>query len=163
GQEDPSYLAQLARGRLRDKIADLERALTGRVRPVHRTLLKLHLEHIDDLNTKIASLSEEIDRLLVPFDTTDALERLAAIPAGQRKDTYLGTQYARLAARRGKKRAAVAVAQSILIIVYHMLKRGTSYRDLGADYFDKRNEQQIQRSLVKRLERLGLKVTVESA
>lgn len=228
GQEDPSQLAQLARGRLRDKIADLERALTGRVRSVHRTLLKLHLEHIDELNLKIAALSDEIDHLLVAFDTTDALVRLDAIPgvnttiaqiilselgldmsrfptanhaaawaglapgrhesagrqrhtrtrdgnrhlktalvqaahaAGRRKNTYLGMQYARLAARRGKKRAAVAVAHSILIIVYHMLNRGTNYTDLGADFFDKRNEQQLQRSLVKRLERLGLKVTLES-
>jgi hypothetical protein len=66
-----------------------------------------------------------------------------------------------LAARRGKQRAAVAVAHSILVIAYHMLRRGTVYLDLGGDYFDKRNEQQLQRSLVKRLERLGLKVTVE--
>src|SRR5579859_7745751 len=80
GQDDPARLAQLARGRMREKIADLERALTGHVRPVHRTLLKLHLEHIDELNGKIAALSAEIDHLLVGFDTVQAVERLDAIP-----------------------------------------------------------------------------------
>ena len=74
-------LAQLARGRLRVKIAELERALKGRVRDTHRTLLKLHLEHIDDLNARIQTLSEEIERLLVPFDQNKALEALR--PAGE--------------------------------------------------------------------------------
>jgi hypothetical protein len=77
------------------------------------------------------------------------------------KDNYLSAQFRRLAARCGKKRAAVAVAHSILVIAYHLLKRGTEYIDLGGDYFDRRNEQYLQRTLVNRLERLGLKVTVE--
>jgi transposase len=68
GQDDPQQLAQLARSRLREKIDDLNRALTGHVRAHHRLLLQLHLEHIDELNAKITLLSEEIDRLLVPFD-----------------------------------------------------------------------------------------------
>src|SRR5262249_45843430 len=87
----------------------------------------------------------------------------AAHAAGRRKDNFLGAQYRRLAARRGKQRAAVAVAHSILVIAYHMLQHGTPYVELGGDYFDKRNQQQLQRSLVKRLERLGLKVTLEPA
>jgi transposase len=229
GQDDPTQLAQLARGQLRKKIADLERALTGHVRAVPRTLLRLHLEYIDDLNGKIAALSDEIDRLRIPFVPTNTIERLDAIPGvnatiaqvilselgnnmsrfptanhaaawagvapgrkecagrqrsarsrqgnphlkaaliqaahatGRRKNHYLGTQYSRIAARRGKQRAAIVVTHSILIIAYHMLQRGTEYVDLGADYFDKRNEQHIQRTLVKSLERPGLKVTLEPA
>ena len=89
------------------------------------------------------------------------LLRVAAHAAGKRADNYLGAQCRRLAARRGKQRATLAVARSILNIAYHMLKRGTPYQDLGADYFDKRNAQQLQRTLIRRLEALGLSVTVE--
>ena len=87
----------------------------------------------------------------------------AAHAAGTTKNTYLSAQYRRLAARRGKKRAAIAVARSILVIAYHMLRDGTDYVDLGGNYFDKRDEQRVQHQLVKRLERLGLKVIVEPA
>jgi transposase len=87
----------------------------------------------------------------------------AAHAAGRRKDHYLGAQYRRLAARRGKKRAAVAVAHSILVIAYHMIERGTEYVELGGDFFDKRNQQQVQRRLVIRLEQLGFKVSLEPA
>jgi transposase len=85
----------------------------------------------------------------------------AAHAAGRSKDNYLSAQYRRLASRRGKKRAAVAVAHSILVIVYHIIKRGTQYVDLGGNYFDKRKQESIQKQLVRRLEKLGLKVTVE--
>lgn len=55
------------------------------------------------------------------------------------------------------------MAHSILVIAYHMLRNGTEYRELGGDYFDKRNKAQLQRNLVKRLEGLGLPVTLEPA
>ena len=227
GQDDPRQLADLAQKRLRQKITELEQALEGHVRKHHRLLLSLHLEHIDDLNAKISRLDEEIDRLLIPFDQIEALERLDAIPgvskttaeiiiaefgldmnrfpdaghaaswaglvpgrnesagrnrnsrttggnkylksalvqaahaAGRSKDNYLSAQYRRLASRRGKQRAAVAVAHSILVIVYHMLKRGTVYQDLGGDYFDKQKQEHIERRLVKRLESFGYKVALE--
>jgi transposase len=74
---------------------------------------------------------------------------------------YLGAQYRRLARRRGRKKALVAVAHSILVIVYHILRDGTTYRDLGQDYFDRRDTPRLQRRLVSRLEALGLRVTVE--
>ena len=64
----------------------------------------------------------------------------AAHAVSRSKKTYLSAQYHRIAARRGKKRAAVAVGHSILVIVYHMLKRKVPYQDLGPDYFDKRRE-----------------------
>ena len=229
GNEDPEALAALAKGRLRSKIPDLERALSGRIRTSHRLLLRLHLEHIDDLANKIEKLNEEIDRLMLPFDEDEQLRRLDDIPGvgrevaqviiaelgvdmnrfpssahaaswaglapgknesagknrsgkitpGNRhlkamlvqaahavsrtKDNYLAAQFRRLAARRGKKRAAIAVAHSILVIAYHMLRDGTEYRDLGGDYFDKRNKEKLQRNLVSRLEGLGLKVMLEPA
>jgi len=67
-----------------------------------------------------------------------------------------------LAARRGKKRAAVALAHSILVIAYHIIRNGTEYIDLGASYFDERKQETVERQLIRRLEKLGLKVTVES-
>lgn len=87
----------------------------------------------------------------------------AAHAASHTRDNYLAAQFRRLAARRGKTRAALAVAHSILIIAYHLLRDGTEYRELGGDYFDQRNQQYLQRNLVKRLEGLGFKVSLEPA
>ena len=86
----------------------------------------------------------------------------AAYGAGRTKDTYLGAQYRRLAARRGRKRAAVAVGHSILVIAYHLLRREVTYQDLGAHDFDERDREGVKRRLVRRLEDLGFQVTVES-
>lgn len=228
GHDNPEALAQLAKGRLRQKIAELEQALTGRIRQSHRVLLTLHLQHIDDLNAKLQQLEAEIELLLPPFDPDDLLVRLDTIPGVNRKtaqvlvaelgtdmrrfktaahaaawaglvpgknesagrnqssrtnkanrylkaalveaaqslarskDSYLAAQYRRIAARRGKKRAAVAVAHSILIIAYHLIKRGTAYVELGANYFDERKAETLQRQLIRRLEKLGLNVTVQT-
>jgi transposase len=85
----------------------------------------------------------------------------AAHAAGKTHHTYLSAHYHRLAARRGKKKAAIAVAHSILIIAYHLLKDGTTYDDLGADFFDRRNQDALEHRLVRRLEALGNKVTIE--
>jgi transposase len=85
----------------------------------------------------------------------------AAHAAGRARQTYPGAQYRRLAARRGKKRAAVAVAHTLLVIAFHLLARSAAYTDLGPDYFDRRDTDAIERQLVKRLERLGNKVTIE--
>jgi transposase len=227
GKDDPEALAQLAKGRMRNKIDELEQALRGRIRDSHRLLLTLHLEHIDDLNAKLTQLEAEIDRLMDPFDQNDLIARLNTIPgvdkktaqviiaelgtdmsrfpsakhaaswsgltpgkhesagrntssrtakanrylktalvqaahaAGHSKGNYLATQFRRLAARRGKKRAAVAVAHSILVIAYHIIINGTEYIDLGANYFDERKQEMVQKQLIRRLEKLGLKVTVE--
>jgi len=227
GKDDPETLAQLAKGRLRSKIEDLQRALSGRIKENHRLLLTLHLEHIDDLNAKLTRLEEEIDRLVAPFDENNLIERIdvvtgidkktaqvvvaelgidmsrfqnadhatswaglapgknesagrnysartnkanrylktalveAAHAAGRSQDNYLSTQYRRLAARRGKKRAAVAVARTMLVIIYHMIDRGAEYQELGGNYFDERKQETVQKQLIRRLEKLGLKVTVE--
>ncbi len=85
----------------------------------------------------------------------------AAHGAGHSKGNYLSAQYQRLVTRRGKKKAAVAVGHSILVVSYHLLKKGTSYIDLGANYFDERGRDLIQRRLVHRLERLGYKVELQ--
>lgn len=85
----------------------------------------------------------------------------AAWAASKTKATYLQAQFRRLAALRGSKRAVIAVASTILTIGYYMLQRGTTYQELGGDYFDKRNALRTTRRLVKRLEALGHKVILE--
>jgi transposase len=85
----------------------------------------------------------------------------AAWAASHTKATYLAAQYHRLAPRRGRKRALVALAHSMLGIVYHMLKKGVDYADLGADYFERRDGDRLTRHLIDRLERLGHKVILQ--
>lgn len=85
----------------------------------------------------------------------------AAHGAIRTKGTYLTAQYRRLAARRGKKRALVAVAHSILTIVYYVLKRREPYRELGGNYFDERDRKAVERRLVARLENLGNQVVLQ--
>jgi transposase len=84
----------------------------------------------------------------------------AAWAAGRTKNSYLGAQYRRLAPRRGKKRALLAVGHSLLVILYHMLKYDREYQDLGANYFDRLEPERLRRYLVKRLERLGYQVSL---
>jgi transposase len=81
--------------------------------------------------------------------------------ASHTKGTYLAAQYRRLAGRRGKKRALVALGHTILVIIYHVLKDRTTYRELGSDYFDRLDAERLTRTLVRRLERLGHKVTLQ--
>lgn len=81
--------------------------------------------------------------------------------ASHTKNTYLAAQYRRLAGRRGKKRALVALGHTILVITYHVLKDQTTYRELGPDYFDRLDTERLTRTLVRRLERLGHKVTLQ--
>jgi transposase len=81
--------------------------------------------------------------------------------ASHTKRTYLSAQYRRLASRRGKKRALVAVGHTILVMIYHMLRDGTIYSDLGGDYFDRLDTERLTRNLVRRLERLGHEVVLK--
>lgn len=87
----------------------------------------------------------------------------AAISASRTKGTYFNAMYHRLAARRGKNKAIVAVAHAILVTIYHMLKDGSSYQDLGFNHFNEINHQATVKRSIKRLESMGYKVTVEPA
>ena len=73
---------------------------------------------------------------------------------------FRAAQYRRLAGRRGKKRAIVAVGHTMLVMMYHMLKEGMDYQELGHDYLDKLEPQRLTRYLVKRLQSLGHEVTL---
>jgi transposase len=225
GQTDAGVLAQLARGRLRTKIPQLERALAGRVAPHQQFLLAQQLAHLDYLEEAIERVSAEVAERLRPVEA--AVERLDTIPgvgrrtaeilvaeigldmgrfptaghlaswagmcpghdesagkrrsgrtrrgspwlrqalveaaqaAGRTRGTYLSTQYHRLAARRGKKKAVIAVGHTILIIAYHLLARDHVYEELGPDFFERRDRAAIERRSVRRLEALGYRVSLE--
>lgn len=87
---------------------------------------------------------------------------LVAHAAARGKNTYLAAQYHRLAARRGAKRAIVAVAHSIIVIIYHLLTRQEPYSELGGNYFDERKRDSVANRLVRRLEKLGYQVALDS-
>jgi transposase len=227
GETDPAAIAELAKGRLRSKLPELEAALVGHVRPHHRFLWRELLVHLDELNTRLAALNERIAEATAPY--ADLLQRLDAIPgidywtaevilaevgpdvkafpsahhlaswaclcpgnhisankrrsgktrrgqnwlrpalveaawAAARSHTYFGSQFQRLRARRGDKRAAVAVAHSILIVVYHLLAQPeVVYTELGADFFRKRNPEQEQKRALRTLETLGFTVALTPA
>lgn len=227
GQATPTEMAELSKGRLRDKREQLVKALEGQVKAHHRFVLTELLCQIDSLDETIARFDEQIEDYCRPFEEMVAL--LDTIPgvarqtaeiivseigvdmnrfesanhlaawaglapgnnesAGKRlsgkkrrgnkplgvalnqaahavahmKNTYLSAQYHRLAGRRGQKKAIVAVAHSMLVICYHIIKRKEPYRELGGDYFDKRRPEATAKRLLKRLEQLGFNVTVELA
>jgi transposase len=248
----------LARGRLRNKLPELEKALTGLVQPHHRFLLAKQLAPIDFLDEQIADIGAEIARQVArmsqpPAAPTDAdtgtpacarqentsvgvtweaaVDLLDTIPGidqrtaemilaetgidmqqfptakhlaawagvapgnhesgGKRysgrtrkgnrhlqttlvqaawaavrtKGTFLKARYHRLAARRGKKRAIVAIAHSILVSIWHMLSHGVVYKELGAEYFNQRNKEAKAKYLTRQLEKLTggvVQVTVPS-
>jgi transposase len=230
GETDGVKLAALARGQLKKKETELQRALSGRLSPAQRFVLRELLDRYDELEAALAKASEqvklEVAKCSDPF-VAEAVELLQTIPgvgervaeviiseigvemgrfpsdqhlaswagmcpgnnesAGKRrsghttkgsiylrtalvqaawaatrtKETYLAAQYKRLVKRKGKNRALVAVGHSILVIIYHVLSRRKSYRELGGDYFDKRNVEVQRKRLVRQLESLGLKVTLE--
>jgi transposase len=225
GINDPKFLVGLARGRMKSKKEQLEKALTGLIGPHQRMLLAVQLEHIDFLDQQIALLDQEIEERMRPFE--EALALLDTIPgvgrraaeqilaeigldmerfptaahlaswagmcpgnnesAGKRKsgrtrkgnnslrnilveaaraaartkNTYLSSQYHRIAARRGANRAAVAVGHTILVIIYHVLKRRRPYIEIGADYFERLKKEATVHRAVKKLESLGYKVSLE--
>ena len=231
GETDGAKLAALARGQLKKKEAELRRALTGRLSPAQRFVLRELLDRYEELEAALSRASEqikqEVGKCHDPF-VAEAVELLQTIPgvgervaqvivseigvqmerfatdghlaswagmcpgnhesAGKRqsgrttkgsiylrnalvqaawaathtKETYLAAQYQRLAKRKGKNRALVAVGHSILVIIYHVLLRKESYHELGGDYFDKRNVEVQRNRLVRQLERLGMKVTLEA-
>lgn len=229
GERDPKRLAQLARGRMRGKITDLEEAFTGRFSDHHAFLLTKMLTRIDQVSADLADLDHRIEDEIAPF--AQAVEILDEIPgvgviaarviiaevgvdmtrfptpahlcswarfapgikesAGRKKgngatghgnrylaavlgeaavaaggtNTFLGERYRRIARRRGKKKAIVAVGRSILVVVWHLLSDPEArFIDLGADYYDTHlNTSNKKRNHVRQLEALGYKVILEPA
>jgi len=86
----------------------------------------------------------------------------AAWGATMKKNCYLSSQYLRLVKRLGRKKALVAVAHSLLVIIYHVLDRDQTYTELGGDYFDRHHVEQQRDYFIRRLQMLGLKVNVEA-
>ena len=229
GERDPAVLADLAKSRMRSKIAELTEALASNWGPHHSVVAKQAIAHIDFLDASIAELTEAIGERLGPFEelisrmtevpgisrTTAEIviaetgadmsrfatpERLCAWagvapasyesagksrPAGTRhgarwlrrsliesahsaartKNSYFNAQYRRIARRRGPNKAAVAVAHSILIVLWHLMADDQRrYQDLGSDYFDKqRDPQREAKRLVAKLAQLGYHATLEPA
>ena len=257
GQTDAELMANLARGRMRSKIPELEKALTGIVQPHHRFVLAQQLDHIDFLDEKVETFSIRIgqqlesmswpDKPVEPdaskgpeegtqvadeselpltwnaavalldtmpgvnrriaevmlaemgldmsqFPTADHLASWAGLapgnhqsggkrysgrttkgnkplasimvqaawPAVRTKNTFLKSRYHRLAARRGKKRAIVATAHSMLVSAWHMLTYQQPYQELGGDYFDQRTKETKVCYRVRQLEKLtGGTVSIE--
>jgi transposase len=88
----------------------------------------------------------------------------SAWAASHSRHSYLGAQFRRINKRRGPKRAAIAVAHSILVIAYHVLRDGVGFHDLGANYFDRMDTTKLKRYHLRRLAELGCDVsTVTSA
>jgi transposase len=80
--------------------------------------------------------------------------------AGRKKDSYLRSHYHRMKSRMGGNKASIAVAHTLLVIVYHLLRDGVRYRDLGATYLDEQARESIKRNLIKRLQKLDFEVNV---
>src|SRR5664280_1504402 len=190
GQRDPKVLAQLARARMRAKISQLEEAFVGRFSDHHAFLLTKMLARIDAIAADITEVETRIEEEIVPFaaavarldtipgvgvtaaqviiaegglDMTRVLGE-AAVSAGK-TDTFLGERYRRIARRRGKKKAIVAVGRSILIIVWHLLSDPEAdFVDLGSGFYDTRGgPQRAIRNHVHHLEALGYQVTLHPA
>lgn len=225
GNRDAALLADLAKGRLRTKQDQLQKALQGNLKPHHRFRLAQHLSHIEFLDEAIAKLDEQIAALMRPFEAElaawDSLPGInrriaeiviaeigsdlkpfanaqqlaswagmcpgndqsggkrkqaktrkgskwlrralieAAHGATRKKKSYYQALYHRLVPRRGKQRAAVAVGHSLLVTGYYLITRNKRYQDLGDNYFDERDRDQVKRRAVKRLEKLGFQVTLE--
>ena len=85
----------------------------------------------------------------------------SAHAAARTKHTYLSSRYHRLVSRRGKKKAIIATAHTILTSAYYIISRSVPYQDLGEGYLEKLNAEHVRRYHVKVLERLGVKVTIE--
>lgn len=85
----------------------------------------------------------------------------AAWGAARSKKSYFHAQFHRIKSRRGARKAVMAVAHSLLVVIYNMLKHGTTYEDLGPDHFDKLNRKRLASKLVRRLKELGYDVAVK--
>lgn len=226
GETDVEKLADMAQGRMRQKIPQLKQALQGRLNDNQRWLLGEQLEHVADLEQRLARLNEKIEELCRPF--AQEVAKLREIPgmsqrtaeiviaeigvdmqqfpsdshlaswagmcpgnhesagkaqtgkrrkgshwlraaltesgwaASHTRDNYLSAQYANIQRRRGRKRACVAVGHTILKIIYHLLSQPDAhYQDLGPDFFETKNKNQLAAQLLRRLSQLGFTVSIQ--
>jgi transposase len=226
GESDPVALGDLARGRLRKKVARLRDAVTGHVTDHHRFLLRRLMSELRFLEEESAAFDARLREVTGPFedlltllDTAPGINRRtaenllaevgpdmtvfpsakhlaswAAICPGQyesagrqprgtirkgnrwlrraltqaalagtrKKGSYAGAQFRRLAKRRGRPRAIIAVAHSLLVAVYYILRDRVPYQDLGADHFDRLSPAQLTKHYVRRLEQLGHTVVLNA-
>lgn len=86
----------------------------------------------------------------------------AAWAASHTKGTYLGAKYRRMASRTGKKKALIAVAHTMLVSIYHMIKRKEPYKELGADYLENLYKERTIKNLKKRIEAFGYAVELKT-
>ncbi len=227
GESDPEQLLRFVDPRVQADRDAIREALRGRMTDHHRFLLKMHMEHVRQLDDDIAKLEREVATQLEPF--RQQVDRLTTIPgvdlvaayvilaeigldmsrfptaehlvswaglcprtdksAGKTKSrrirkgnpwlktaliqaaragsrtrrSYLRAQYYRLAGRIGGNKAIIAVAVSILTAVWHMLRTDSEWKDLGPDYFDRRDPTKAARRLMRRLEALGFSVELKGA
>ena len=216
---DSDEVFQMIHSRMRPKLDQLMEAIDGITTPLQRKLLAQIIDHIDDLNRRVAVLDEmvkgymaEYEAAIAAIDEIPGIARRSAevilaeigtdmtrFPsaahlcswagvcpgnhqsAGKRKhgkttkgcktlksiltqcaksartskNSYFSAQYQRISARRGKNRATIAVAHSILIAIYHVLKNNVSFHDLGSSYYDTFNREHKIKSYLKRLQALG--------
>lgn len=229
GETDADLMASQAQKKLKDKIPELRRALTGQLTPSQRWVLNELLVRYEDTEASIArvdsriaqeveahpEIKDSVDKIdgmpgigpqnavdviseigtdMTAFPTKNHLASWAAVcpgnneSAGKRrsgktrqgnpylrtaliqaawaatktKNTYLSSQYHHLVKRLGKKKSLVAVAHSMLVIIYQMLSRNERYHDLGGDFFDRlQNTDTLRNHLIRKLQKLGLTVTVQ--
>lgn len=224
GTQSPKEMAELALGRLREKLEPLAKALQGRLDDDDRWLLRAQMERLERVDVDIATVESQVDAHLAPhaalrgrltqihgvsqivaavliaevgasvdaFPTDHHLAKWAGLcpgnneSAGKRlsgaatkgnehlrtalveaaqaavrvKGSYYKAKFHRLKARRGYKRAIVAIAHKLLRAVWQMMKTGCDFRDLGGDYLDRRDQQRLTRQHVARLEALGYSVSL---
>ena len=227
GEATPEEMAELAKGRLRNKRRELELALEGRLEEHHRFLLGLQIRRLEQMESDVVVIEARIREKLRPFRAQ--VELLLSIPgisdlvaaaviaevgidmsvfgtavrlsgwagvcpanhesAGKRKKvrvrkgniylktilveaangaaatrgTYFKDKLFRLQARRGRNRALMAIAHKLLTTIFHVLAHGVPYKELGAGYLDGLKPVRTAQTLVRRLERMGYKVHIESA
>lgn len=166
GERDPDVLAELAKGALRRTIPALRQALRGRFGEHHALLIGL--EHTAYLEAAIARLDEHVDAVFTTH-TPARPESLSpspvadSTPSSPRSGQTCPGPHRRTPGLRGKKKAAIAVAHSILVICRHRLTHDQDYDDLGGDYFTRRNTDRQRDRLIKQLHRLGYRVTIGKA
>jgi len=224
GHSDPTALAELARGSLRQKLPALRQALTGRFNPHHAFLLSRLLADLDNVEESMVEVAERIEAQLAPFAvevkclcTIPGVKQIAAAAilgeigtdmncfpsvahlaswagmapgnnesggkrrrakarkgnrwlrtilvecgnaAGRTRNTALSALYRRMIVRGGRKHAAFVVGRHILNIAYHLLLEHTTYRELGATYFEQRRIEQLKRRCLDQLRNLGFQATL---